>query len=124
MAGKRQAAALYQRKKASTINGGGYLLVEFWFDSSRRYVMSALEKLSEAGYKLILAHPERYDFVRRSPEILIELYRKEIILQVNKGVCWENSAGARFARLIICWQRGWPALSRLTLTIRCCAVRN
>lgn len=47
--------------------------------------MSALEKLSEAGYKLVLAHPERYDFVRRSPEILIELYRKEIILQVNKG---------------------------------------
>ena len=74
-----------RERKLPTINGGGYLLVEFWFDSSRRYVMSALEKLSEAGYKLILAHPERYDFVRRSPEILIGLYRKEIILQVNKG---------------------------------------
>ena len=74
-----------RERKLPTINGGGYLLVEFWFDSSRRYVMSALEKLSEAGYKLVLAHPERYDFVRRSPEILIELYRQEIILQVNKG---------------------------------------
>ena len=30
-----------RERKLPTINGGGYLLVEFWFDSSRRYVMSA-----------------------------------------------------------------------------------
>lgn len=74
-----------RKRRLPTINGGGYLLVEFYFDSSRRYVMSALDKLSEAGYRLILAHPERYDFARKSPESLIDLYRQEIILQVNKG---------------------------------------
>lgn len=77
--------AYIRERRLPTINGSGYLLVEFYFDSSRRYVTSALEKLSEAGYRLILAHPERYDFARRYPESLIELYRKEIVLQVNKG---------------------------------------
>lgn len=81
-----------QNRELPTINGGGYLLVEFYFDASRRYVMSALDRLTEAGYKLILAHPERYDFVSREPECLDGLYRREIILQVDK-----DSLGGRFS---------------------------
>ena len=74
-----------RQRRLPTINNGGYLLVEFYFDSSKQYVKSALEKLAEAGYKLILAHPERYDFARNYPESLLEMYRQGIILQVDKG---------------------------------------
>lgn len=76
----------WARKGAlSGINGGKYLLVEFLFDISLSQGERMLEELLNMGYKLILAHPERYDFVKRCPEALYRLYDKGIILQVNKG---------------------------------------
>lgn len=74
-----------RKRKLPTINGGGYLLAEFYFDSPLHYVMEALEQMTGAGYKLILAHPERYDFAGRHLESLFDLYREGVVLQVNKG---------------------------------------
>ena len=34
---------------------------------------------------MILAHPERYDFVQRDPGCLREIVGKRLLLQVNKG---------------------------------------
>ncbi|HIX38867.1 MAG TPA: hypothetical protein H9738_13540 [Candidatus Blautia pullistercoris] len=79
------------------INGGRYLLTEFLFDVPARLALSSLKKLQEAGYKIILAHPERYDFAKSRPELLEEFFREGIILQVNKGSIPGNF-GKRAAR--------------------------
>src|SRR5579862_6459661 len=53
-----------------SINGKGYLLIEFPSLSIPSQMSSALTILQEAGYKLIIAHPERYPAVIKNPELL------------------------------------------------------
>ena len=68
-----------------SLNGGPYLLTEFWFDASGRFIRKNLERLAEMGWKIVLAHPERYDCMQNNPELLFELYEKGVVLQVNRG---------------------------------------
>ncbi len=68
-----------------SLNGGAYLLVEFLFDISARRAKDWLGRLLEKGWKIVLAHPERYDFVRKNPAELYDLYDSGAVLQVNKG---------------------------------------
>lgn len=68
-----------------SLNGGGSILVEFEFDISGISLMDSLECLMQKKRKIVLAHPERYDCVKRDFAILYALYDKGIILQVNKG---------------------------------------
>ena len=67
------------------INGSRWLLVEFYFDISLSRALRMADELAALGYRLILAHPERYGLARRSPEDLRAFYDRNIILQVNKG---------------------------------------
>ena len=50
------------------INGSRWLLVEFYFDISLSRALRMADELAALGYRLILAHPERYGLARRSPE--------------------------------------------------------
>lgn len=59
--------------------------MEFWFDASSRRIREGLEELARMGWKLVLAHPERYDALWRHPELLAELDRRGVVLQVNQG---------------------------------------
>ena len=68
-----------------SLNGGKYLLVEFWFDASSRRIREGPEELARMGWRLVLAHPERYDAIWRHPELLEELDRRGVVLQVNQG---------------------------------------
>lgn len=81
----RHAAALLQAGRLLTINQSRYPLVEFYFDCRPGYMSERLSMIQAAGYTPVLAHPERYDCIRRNPGLLYELYEKGIILQVNKG---------------------------------------
>lgn len=67
------------------INGSRYLLTEFLFDVSAGLALSSLKELQSAGYKIILAHPERYDFAKTRPQLLEKFLREGIIFQINKG---------------------------------------
>lgn len=60
-----------------------YLLVEFkpWEEFS--YIQEGLRNLSYDGWRVILAHCERYDCIRKNPELARELTRNRIYLQVN-----------------------------------------
>ena len=71
--------------KLPALNGGSWLLTELYFDISRRTAEAYLEELMRMGWKIVLAHPERYDFVRREPECLLSFYNARIFLQVNAG---------------------------------------
>ena len=65
--------------------GGRCLLAEFFFDISGSRALQWTEELLAMGYRIVLAHPERYDFANRRPELLEEFARRGVILQVNKG---------------------------------------
>lgn len=68
-----------------SLNGSGYLLVEFYFDIRYGEAVRILEVLRKMGYRLVLAHPERYDFIKQDVGRAVELAGSGIILQINKG---------------------------------------
>ena len=77
--------------------GGRSLLVEFYFDISRDRALKWTEELLSMGYRIVLAHPERYDFAQRRPETLEAFWDRGVILQINKGSILEE-LGRRAAR--------------------------
>lgn len=71
------------KKNFFTVNGTDYLLVEFDFDDDVDRVLFALDVLTEAGYKPIIAHPERYSFLRRDEYYVEKFISKGAMFQLN-----------------------------------------
>ena len=71
--------------KILTINHSDYLLTEFDFGEDPEFVDIMVDRLKEIGIKPIIAHPERYDFVKEDIEFARRLIRRGCILQANKG---------------------------------------
>lgn len=68
-----------------TLNRSNYLLVEFPFDDNPDHVRALLKAVCLRGYRPVIAHPERYDFVQSDPEMVFEFLDREYVLQVNRG---------------------------------------
>lgn len=68
-----------------SLNHGSYILAEFEFDISADLMQKYINTLTDLGWRIVLAHPERYDCVKRDVRILFPMYEKGILLQVNKG---------------------------------------
>lgn len=68
-----------------TLNKTDYLLVEVDFEEWTANVIRWIEKLRERGYRVILAHPERYMFLQRDPELAYYLGEQGCVLQLNAG---------------------------------------
>lgn len=75
-----------EAKELPTIGETDYLLVEFQFGESDRYMTQMLEALLRNGYKPVVAHPERYEAVRGNP-LLTQQWVDDMgcALQINKG---------------------------------------
>jgi len=86
---------LLREGKILTINAGRYLLVEFSFEEDPQFVERMLQKIQELGLTPIIAHPERYEFVKEDPLLVSEWKRKGYEIQINKG-----SLQGRFGRRI------------------------
>ena len=73
------------RGEPSTIGGSKAVLVELplhgWSYEADRYLFD----LEQAGYRPILAHPERYVDVHRRPELVMALAVRGVVLQVTIG---------------------------------------
>lgn len=63
--------------------GKNYVLFELPMMSETSITKSVLFKLQMAGYRPILAHPERYAYWHREPAKLREFHDRDILLQVN-----------------------------------------
>ncbi|MFZ6051662.1 tyrosine-protein phosphatase [Halocola ammonii] len=63
--------------------GDNYVLFELSFLSEPASLMRAAFDLQMAGYKPVLAHPERYNYWHSNPEKYIELSEKGLLLQLN-----------------------------------------
>jgi protein-tyrosine phosphatase len=66
-----------------SINGRGYLLIEFADMSIPPRVDDVLTRLRSVGYTLIITHPERYPVVLSNPERLAEWMRSGCLVQVT-----------------------------------------
>jgi protein-tyrosine phosphatase len=66
-----------------SIDGKGYLLIEFSNTSIPPSITEAMFRLRSAGYQLIITHPERCQVVLGKPELLAEWMRDGYFVQVT-----------------------------------------
>lgn len=76
---------LLKKKKITTMAGSDYLLVEFPLNDAYPNYVDILGELMVGGYKVILAHPERYAIIQEDYSILENLCEMGVLLQCNLG---------------------------------------
>lgn len=74
-----------ERGELVPINNSRYLLVEFDFDDDIHRARFVLSSLVNSGFVPIIAHPERYSFLRENPSEAYSFLEKGCLFQVNKG---------------------------------------
>jgi len=68
-----------------TLNNSRYILLELPMNSKIMYLEDAIHKLLSMNLIPIIAHPERYSYVQRNPNIIIDLVQKGVLFQANYG---------------------------------------
>ena len=71
--------------RASTINGTKYVLLELPMQTELPNVKNMIYDLISNGFKPIIAHPERYAYVKQDPNWLIEYLELGVLFQSNYG---------------------------------------
>ena len=80
-----QTPELAQLHRLPTLGKGNYVLAEFFFDESFDYMDTMLADIADAGYRIVVAHPERYGAIQHDPRLLRRWGRMGYVLQMNKG---------------------------------------
>jgi len=75
----------YVKGEDLTMGTSRYLLVETNMSGFATDFNDNLFKLLRAGYKPILAHPERYLDIQRKPELAEDLMHRNVYMQINAG---------------------------------------
>ncbi len=70
---------------AATINSTRYILVEPPFTSWPEFVDEELDGLIAAGYRPVLAHPERNSVIQYDPDMTRRIIERGVLVQVNTG---------------------------------------
>ena len=77
---------LIQEQKACTINNTNYVLFELPLNTDKPLnLYDIIYELLENKYIPILAHPERYLFVQKNPDIIFDLIQIGVLMQSNFG---------------------------------------
>jgi protein-tyrosine phosphatase len=76
---------LLKKGKVITINHSRYLLLEFGYRKDLGLIEFIINELTELGYIPIIAHPERYPYIQKAPNMAEQWIKKGCLLQLNKG---------------------------------------
>ena len=68
-----------------TLGQTNYVLTEFYFDESFTFMDDILSEIAACGYRIVVAHPERYGVIQHNPRLLERWARMGYVLQLNKG---------------------------------------
>lgn len=74
-----------KRKKALTLAGSRYVLVEFSVYDKYTAIYHGIGKLINQGYMPVLAHMERYICLQRKPDLISELVEAGCYISVNSA---------------------------------------
>ena len=72
---------LLEDEKASTINDTSYVLFELPLDEEPENLYDKIHQMKQCKIVPILAHPERYKFVQKDPDLLYELIENGVLIQ-------------------------------------------
>ena len=81
----RDIASLIKRRRISPINGTKYLLIELPMSGKFNDYEDIFLSLQQSGWKVILAHPERYHAMQKDYSKLTALHEQGILFQSNLG---------------------------------------
>ena len=76
---------LLKEHKASSINETKYVLFETAFATEPQNLKDVIYSLMSNNYIPIIAHPERYSYVQKNPNMLLELIDLGVLFQSNFG---------------------------------------
>lgn len=83
--GTARTAQLLRSGSLLTLNGSRYPLIEFPFRSDGQEETRILDGICQAGFRPVVAHPERYRYVQEDPRLLNTWHRMGCLLQLNRG---------------------------------------
>ena len=74
---------LYKKYEISTINNSRYMLIELPLSGYSKNFPNILCEVDSIGIVPIIAHPERYRFLQKNPNRIIELLEFNALIQIN-----------------------------------------
>ena len=74
---------LLEEGKASTINDTSYVLFELPLNVEPLNLYNVIYEMQQYKIVPILAHPERYSFVQKDPDLIYDLILKGVLMQAN-----------------------------------------
>ena len=80
-----QAVSMIEKGQLLPVNSTNNLLIEFPFEENPEKVCKYIANLQRKKYNIILAHPERFAFIQKDPDLAYYLEETGCILQVNQG---------------------------------------